>query len=179
MDSNEPCLSLGLCYCPIASMELLIWNRHRQIPLHFKVSLMIFWDPLKVLSHSNTTYMLNNTGRGFFKFCTSWMMLDLRLILTNEVLGFRFYAEGSHPITDKTAAITNTPSLGTKKELHLLLVLTHYNPGLHMVVTANASLVGIGTVLAHVIPRAHYGKIIEMLTAYASLILYATERAYL
>ncbi|KAJ8884734.1 hypothetical protein PR048_010930 [Dryococelus australis] len=120
-----------------------------------------------------------------------------------EFLGFRFDAEGIHPTTDKTAAITNAPSPCTKQKLQSLLglisfygrffkdkatileplhrfqqVLAHYNPDLPLVVTADASPVGVSAVLAHIVPDAQPGKTREIPIAYAFRTLSATEPAY-
>ncbi|KAJ8895520.1 hypothetical protein PR048_000856 [Dryococelus australis] len=151
-------------------------------------------------------------------------MLGSRLILRNVCgkLHLLLDAEGIHPTTDKTGAITNAPSPCTKQELQSLLglisfysgffkdkatilepihclldskskwawttkhqvalqvvkdmltshqVLAHYNPDLPLAVTADASPVGVGAVLVHIIPA------IEIPIAYTSRTLSAMERA--
>ncbi|KAJ8897614.1 hypothetical protein PR048_002963 [Dryococelus australis] len=60
-----------------------------------------------------------------------------------DALEFTLDAEGIQPTTDKTV---------TK------YILAHYNPDLLLVVTAEASPVGIGAVLAHIIPGTQFGK---------------------
>ncbi|KAJ8885372.1 hypothetical protein PR048_011569 [Dryococelus australis] len=45
-------------------------------------------------------------------------------------------------------------------------VLSHYNPDLPLIVTADASLVGVGAVLAHIVPGAQPGKTREIPTSY-------------
>ncbi|KAJ8895646.1 hypothetical protein PR048_000982 [Dryococelus australis] len=86
-----------------------------------------------------------------------------------EVLGFRLDAEGIHRTTDKTAAITNAPKFMYETS----------NPDLPLVVTADASSVGVGAVLAHIIPGAQPGRTIYMSISYVSRTLSATEKAYL
>ncbi|KAJ8879745.1 hypothetical protein PR048_020353 [Dryococelus australis] len=98
-----------------------------------------------------------------------------------EVLGFMLDDEVIHPTTDKTAAITNAPGPCTKQELQSssglisFYVLAHCNPDLPLVVTADTSPVGVGAMLAHIVPDAQPGKTREIPIAYASRTLSSTE----
>ncbi|KAJ8897616.1 hypothetical protein PR048_002965 [Dryococelus australis] len=76
----------------------------------------------------------------------------------------------------------NTYQVNMLKTVKYMLIshqiLAHYNPDVPLAFTADASPVGVGAVLVHIIPGAQPGKTIEMPIAYTSRTLSATEQAY-